>query len=108
MATSQVTPSLYDDVMSLGPFGQGAPEPVFALKDVEITHVRTIGENHLKLTVEDAGGRVDVLAWRSVGTPLGDVAMQRGRVTLAGKLKDNDWNGRRSAQIELIDIATAI
>ena len=108
LATSQVTPSLYDDVMSLGPFGQGAPEPVFALKDVEITHVRTIGENHLKLTVEDAGGRVDVLAWRSVGTPLGDVAMQRGRVTLAGKLKDNDWNGRRSAQIELIDIATAI
>lgn len=107
LATSQVTPELYDTLQTLGPFGQGAPEPVFALRDVEITHTRLIGENHLKITVEDAGSRVDALVWRCIGTPLGDALIQRGRVHLAGRLKDNEWNGRRTAQIEVIDAARA-
>jgi single-stranded-DNA-specific exonuclease len=107
LATSQVRPDLYDAIGTLGPFGQGAPEPIFALKDVEITHTRPIGENHLKLIVEDAGGRVEALVWRCMGTPLGDALMQRGRVHLAGKLKDNEWNGRRTAQFDVIDAAPA-
>ncbi|MEQ3744666.1 MAG: single-stranded-DNA-specific exonuclease RecJ [Henriciella sp.] len=107
LATSQVTPELYDTLQTLGPFGQGAPEPVFALRDVEITHTRLIGENHLKITVEDAGSRVDALVWRCIGTPLGDALIQRGRVHLAGRLKDNEWNGRRTAQFEVIDAARA-
>lgn len=107
LATSQVTPDMFDKVQTLGPFGQGAAEPVFAMRDVEITHTRPIGENHLKLTVEDGGARVEALVWRCMGTPLGDALMQRGRVHLAGKLKDNEWNGRRTAQFEVIDASAA-
>ena len=107
LAPSQVTPETFDLVQTIGPFGQGAPEPVFALRDVEITYTRPIGENHLKLTVEDAGARVEALVWRCMGTPLGDALMQRGRVHLAGRLKDNVWNGRRTAQIDVIDAAAA-
>ncbi|GAB5459666.1 MAG: single-stranded-DNA-specific exonuclease RecJ [Henriciella sp.] len=107
LALSQITPALFDEVQTLGPFGQAAPEPVFALRDVEITYTRHIGENHLKLTLEDAGARVDALVWRCIGTPLGDALLQRGRVHLAGRLKDNEWNGRRTAQFEVIDAAPA-
>ena len=107
LAPSQVTTETYDQIQTLGPFGQGAPEPVFALRNVEITHTRPIGENHLKLTVEDAGSRLDALVWRCIGTPLGDALLQRGRVHLAGRLKDNEWNGRRTAQFEVIDAAAA-
>ncbi len=107
LAPSQVTTETYDQIQTLGPFGQGAPEPVFALRNVEITHTRLIGENHLKLTVEDAGSRLDALVWRCIGTPLGDALLQRGRVHLAGRLKDNEWNGRRTAQFEVIDAAAA-
>ncbi|MEM1037203.1 MAG: single-stranded-DNA-specific exonuclease RecJ [Pseudomonadota bacterium] len=107
LSTSQVTPEMCDRIASIGPFGQSAPEPVFALKDVEITHVRAIGENHLKLTLEDAAGRIEALVWRCVGTPLGDALLQRGRVHVAGRLKDNDWNGRRTAQFEVIDAVAA-
>ncbi|MEL8055140.1 MAG: single-stranded-DNA-specific exonuclease RecJ [Pseudomonadota bacterium] len=107
LSTSQVTPEMFDRIASIGPFGQSAPEPVFALKNVEITHVRAIGENHLKLTLEDAGGRIEALVWRCVGTPLGDALLQRGRVHVAGRLKDNDWNGRRTAQFEVIDAVAA-
>lgn len=108
LAPSQVTTETYDKIQTLGPFGQGAPEPVFGLRNVEITHTRPIGENHLKLTVEDAGARLDALVWRCMGTPLGDALMQRGRVHLAGRLKDNEWNGRRTAQFEVIDAAPMV
>ena len=107
LVPSQVTTETYDKIQTLGPFGQGAPEPVFGLRNVEITHTRPIGENHLKLTVEDAGARLDALVWRCMGTPLGDALLQRGRVHLAGRLKDNEWNGRRTAQFEVIDAAPA-
>lgn len=107
LAPMQVTTETFDLIQTIGPFGQGAPEPVFAIKNVEITHTRPIGENHLKLTVEDAGARIDALVWRCIGTPLGDALLQRGRVHLAGRLKDNVWNGRRTAQFEVIDAAPA-
>jgi single-stranded-DNA-specific exonuclease len=107
LAPSQVTTETYDLVQTISPFGQGAPEPIFAIQNVEITHTRQIGENHLKLTVEDAGARIDALVWRCIGTPLGDALLQRGKVHLAGRLKDNVWNGRRTAQFEVIDAAAA-
>ncbi|MEL6727861.1 MAG: single-stranded-DNA-specific exonuclease RecJ [Pseudomonadota bacterium] len=107
LAPSQVTTETYDNLQTLGPFGQGAPEPIFGLRNVEITHTRPIGENHLKLTVEDAGARLDALVWRCMGTPLGDALLQCGRVHLAGRIKDNEWNGRRTAQFEVIDAAPA-
>ncbi len=107
LAPSQMSTETYDLIQTISPFGQGAPEPVFAIQNVEITHTRPIGENHLKLTVEDAGARIDALVWRCIGTPLGDALLQRGKVHLAGRLKDNVWNGRRSAQFEVIDAAAA-
>lgn len=107
LAPAQVSTETFDLIQTIGPFGQGAPEPVFAIKDVEITHTRPIGENHLKLTIEDASARVEALVWRCIGTPLGDALLQRGRVHLAGRLKDNEWNGRRTAQFEVIDAAPA-
>lgn len=107
LAPSQVSTETFDLIQTIGPFGQGAPEPVFAIKDVEITHTRSIGENHLKLTIEDSSARIEALVWRCIGTPLGDALLQRGRVHLAGRLKDNVWNGRRTAQFEVIDAAPA-
>ncbi|MEL7540972.1 MAG: single-stranded-DNA-specific exonuclease RecJ, partial [Pseudomonadota bacterium] len=64
LAPIQVTTETYDLIQTIGPFGQGAPEPVFAIQNVEITHIRPIGENHLKLTVEDSGARIEALVWR--------------------------------------------
>lgn len=107
LSLTQITTETFDTIQTIGPFGQGAVEPIFGLSDVEITHTRPIGENHLKLTIENAGARVDALVWRCMGTPLGDALLQRGRVHLAGRLKDNEWNGRRTAQFEVIDAAAA-
>ncbi len=107
VAPGMVTPDLVDQVETLGPFGQGAPEPVFVMQDVAITYTRPIGENHLKITVENMGGKVEALVWRCIGTPLGDALLRRGRVHLAGRIKINEWNGRRTGQFEVMDAASA-
>lgn len=105
LAPGQVTLETYDRIQTLGPFGQGAPEPVFALKHVLITHARIIGESHLKISVETAQGRFDALVWRCLGTPLGDALQGLGRFHLAGRLKENVWRDRRSIQFEVMDAA---
>ncbi|MEL7482637.1 MAG: single-stranded-DNA-specific exonuclease RecJ, partial [Pseudomonadota bacterium] len=100
-----ITADLVDSIAQIGPFGAGAPEPVFALKDVEVVHARPIGDSHLKVTVEDMTGRIDCLAWRVRETPMGDSFLRGGRKHLSGRLKINEWNGRRRAEFELIDAA---
>ena len=87
LSTSVLSPDLVDQIDTLGPFGQGAPQPVFAIQNVDITHIRQIGANHLKLTAEDELGKCEAVAWRSLGTPLGDALSKRGRVHLVGRLK---------------------
>lgn len=99
------TVELCDMVDRLGPFGAGAPQPVFAMEGIAVTGPRQIGQNHYKFIAEDASGRVECLAWRSLDTPLGDTIRQGGRLHIAGKLKVNEWQGRKRVQMDIIDAA---
>ncbi len=105
VAPGAATPELVERVASLGPFGVGAPEPVFMLRDVAATGIRRVGTQHLKFTAEDSTGRLDAIAWRAEGTPIGDALRQGGRFNLAGRLKADTWNGRQRVQLEIIDLA---
>ena len=105
LAAGSVSVDLYQDIARIGPFGAGAREPVFVLPDMQIVHVRPIGDNHLKLTAEDSSGRIDCLAWRARDTELGDAIMRRANLHLVGRVKLNEWQGRTRAQFELIDAA---
>lgn len=107
LSPAGATCSLVDDLARIGPFGAGAPEPVFALIDVSVTGVRRIGSNHLRFTAENGTGRVECISWRVGDTPVGDLLRQGGRLSLAGRLKADEWNGRRRVQLEVVDAAGA-
>lgn len=103
IGAGQATTDLIDQIDKIGPFGAGAPRPVFCLSDVTLIGARSIGIGHMKIEVEDATGRLEAVAWRCADTPLGD-ALQRGqRMHLVGDLKINEWNGKRSVQFEIRD-----
>lgn len=103
-----VSLDLFDAVAGLGPFGTGSPEPVFALADVMVTGLRAVGAGgHVRFTAEDGAARLDGIAWRVAGSPLGDLLRSGERVHLAGRLKADAWNGKRRLQLELIDAAPA-
>ncbi|WP_291207791.1 single-stranded-DNA-specific exonuclease RecJ [Hyphomonas sp.] len=104
VAPGAATPHLVAAVASLGPFGVGAPEPVFMLQDVNVTGIRRVGTQHLRFTAEDASGRLESICWRAEGTPIGDALRQGGRFSLVGRLKTDNWNGRDRVQLETLDV----
>lgn len=93
---------------ALQPFGEGNPEPVFALEAARLASVRTVGKEnqHWKLTLDrESGGPLDVVGWSLVSSyPDLRPGMQ---LNLAGTLAENSWNGRSRVQIVLRDIQPA-
>lgn len=107
VAPGAASPDLVETIATLGPFGAGAPEPIFAMRDVRCVGARRIGTNHIKFTAEDETGRIDCVAWRMADAPLGEAAIAGARLHLAGRLKLDTWNGRRRVQFEVMDGAEA-
>ncbi len=103
----EVDERLAAELAGLGPFGQQNPAPVLVTRGARVTAVRRVGDTthgpgHLKLSIED-----DQSTTRSaIGFGLGDRQVAVGaRVDLAFVPKVSTWQGRRSAELELSDLA---
>ncbi|MEM0928794.1 MAG: single-stranded-DNA-specific exonuclease RecJ [Pseudomonadota bacterium] len=93
-----------------GPFGQGNPEPRFALSQVRIRHARLVGDRHLSITVEDSLGKTARgIAFGVKDEPLGDLLEDESRplLHLAGRITPDTWRGGEAAQFELDDASVA-
>lgn len=101
-------PDLVEQMDRAGPFGASAPAPRFAVPDLAVTHARTVGAGHLKLTLCcAAGSRLDAIAWGAAEGPLARLMPGGPRVHVAGRLEVNEHQGRRAAQLVLEDAALA-
>ncbi|MEO1042918.1 MAG: single-stranded-DNA-specific exonuclease RecJ [Pseudomonadota bacterium] len=93
-----------------GPFGQGNPEPRFALSDVRVRHARLVGERHLSITVEDNLGKTARgIAFGVKDEPLGALLEndRRPLIHLAGRITPDTWRGGEAAQFEVDDASGA-
>ncbi|MEZ6021891.1 MAG: single-stranded-DNA-specific exonuclease RecJ [Hyphomonadaceae bacterium] len=93
----------------IGPYGQGHPEPVFALTDVRVCYSKLVKEEHVRFTLEDArGARVGGIAFRAMKSALGEALMNRDATYHAAvRVKRNEWNGNVRAEVEIVDLAAA-
>ena len=101
---------LVAEIALAGPYGAGNPEPVLAFPDVRVAFADVVGASHVKLRlVGGDGSRLDAIAFRAVGTPLGEGLLKsRGRfLHAAGRLKTDDWNGETRVQLQIEDAAAA-
>jgi single-stranded-DNA-specific exonuclease len=104
------TPALVREMALAGPFGAGNPEPLLAFPDVKIAFADIVGGDHVRLRlVGGDGARLDAIAFRAVGTKLGEgLLAARGRhIHAAGKLILDDWGGVERAQLQIEDAAPA-
>jgi single-stranded-DNA-specific exonuclease len=102
--------ALAAEIAAAGPFGAGNPEPLLVLPDVRVAFADIVGGAHVKLRLAGGDATVlDAIAFRAVGTPLGDSLLgARGRTLhVAGRLRQDDWNGRVRVQLEIEDAAPA-
>ena len=104
------TMKLISALDALEPFGQGNPEPTLILHGAMLRFATIMGGGaHLRGSVATSGGQLAFVGFNLVGTPVGDFllgdANTNTTITMLGKLKENEYNGRKSAQFFVEDIA---
>ncbi|MEO5367023.1 MAG: single-stranded-DNA-specific exonuclease RecJ [Magnetococcus sp. WYHC-3] len=94
----------------LEPYGMGNPQPVFLLRRVWVRDPRPIKDVHVKCRITDDGGAVAVaaMAFRVLPGALGQALLApAGPLDVVATLSINDWQGRRTAQLTLLDARPA-
>ena len=101
-----VTRDLFDQFEQLTPFGPGNPEPVFALSGVQAREPVAMNGGHVRCRlVGPDGAAIRAIAWRCADLPGGKALLAgQGGLSVVGRLKADDWNGRRGVQFEIDDI----
>jgi len=101
------TRGLFDQFERLAPFGPANPEPLFALSGVTAREPIAMSGGHVRCRLVAAdGASVKAIAWRCADLPAGQALLAgQGGLNVVGRLKADDWNGRRGVQFEIEDIA---
>jgi single-stranded-DNA-specific exonuclease len=101
---------LLGDIERAGPYGAGNPEPVFLMPDMLVVYAGIVGANHVRLRLVGRDGQgFGAIAFRAAGTRLGDALLKArsSRIHVAGKLKQDDYDGTAKVQLHLEDAAAA-
>ena len=107
---SGATMELIEKLSVLEPFGQGNPEPTFVLHGGQLRFATPMGNgSHLRGAISTSrGNQLSFVGFNLVGTPVGDFLLDDAntntKITVLGKLKKNEYNGRVSPQFFLEDL----
>lgn len=100
--------ALIDLIERAGPYGQGNPQPRFAFPAHRVKFAKVVGEAHVRCVLEAAdGSRIDAIAFRAHGQPLGDMLVGSAGMPLhiAGHLRRDTWGGRNRIEVQIEDAA---
>ncbi|PSR14482.1 single-stranded-DNA-specific exonuclease RecJ [filamentous cyanobacterium CCP3] len=103
---SDIDQGLFDQIDHLHPCGIENPDPVFWTPNLRVVKQETVGRNrdHLKLVLGEADSEVTIkaIAWR-----WGEYYPLPDRLDVAYKLKQNEWQGTTSVELELVGVQLA-
>lgn len=111
LSASGATLELIDLLERAGPYGAGNPHPIFAFPAHRIAYADLAGKDHVRCQlVAGDGSRLQAIAFRSVGTELGETLLSERQIPLhvLGRLAANDWGGSRTPQLLIDDIALPV
>ncbi|MFN3559256.1 MAG: single-stranded-DNA-specific exonuclease RecJ [Brevundimonas sp.] len=104
---ASATRALFDQFDALAPFGPANPEPLFAMEHVSVREPVQMNGGHVRCRLVGAdGASVKAIAWRCADLPTGKALLSgQGGLSVTGRLKADDWNGRRGVQFEIEDVS---
>lgn len=96
--------SAYEDVLALEPYGAGNTRPIFALPSVRVASFKAVGDlqQHLQLKVV-----IGEVVLDCIGFNLGYLLPRLdfgNRVSLAGELMVDTWQGTKKLKMRVLDI----
>ena len=105
---SECTIELLDFLASCEPFGSGNPQPVWMLRDLEVSRETClVGDGHLKLFVRDnAGTRASAIAfnWERPQSP---EDLHGRAIDLAVTLRKHVFMGNTEVEMRVVDVRTS-
>ena len=98
---------LLNSIITMKPFGEGNPEPLFLMKDIVVSNTKTVGTkgDHLKINLRliDKNGKINFVD--GIGFGLGEFEVKTNdKVDVVFSLEENIWNNKRSLQLKIKDI----
>lgn len=104
LSIEEIDVDVLESLELLRPFGMTFEKPVYLLEDLSVSSVRKIGaaKNHLKLDLADGEQSLD-----AIGFSLGHIADELTpgvKLSVAGDLQVNEWNGNKKPQLLIGDI----
>ena len=103
---SELTLDLLDELKQLEPYGPGNEEPIFHLKNIQVTGLIRMGaeRNHLRLDLRDKQGKyLKAIAFYAPEKWL-QIDPEFDQIELLVKLSENDFNGVKSVEARIIDL----
>ncbi len=94
---------LHKGLERLTPFGYGNREPVFVSRNVLVREARIVGNDHLRLLVNEGQATWEAIAFRQAAW-FGNLPQ---RIDLAYQLDARTWNGETRLQLNVKDLKPA-
>lgn len=100
-----VSLELIEEIQKLAPFGTGNPTPKITIEEAQLATMKQIGsdQNHWKAVCKGEESQLDIIGFR-FGHLIHEVE-SKARISVAGELQINEWNGFRKPQLLLEDLA---
>jgi single-stranded-DNA-specific exonuclease len=102
--------TFFEEVEKMAPYGEANPEPVFLLRRLTVTDMRTVGngEKHLKLSLECSTEKSN--KFNAIGFNFGEWSnkLKRGSlIDIVFTLTSNRWNGHCNLEFKIVDLKVA-
>ena len=108
IAPSALNEEFFQQVNCLAPFGEGNSEPKFVIENIKVITSNIIANNHIKsILCGKDGSTFKAFAWNAKNTPLEPFLNKKNkkRINVAGKMKLNEWKGKRNIEFMIEDIS---
>lgn len=97
-----LTPSLYNIIRQMEPFGPGNGRPVFVAKQLtDYGWSKIVKDNHIRFSLQQ-----DNIIFSGIGFNMADkfsLLQSKKQVDVVFTLDENDWNNQRHLQLKVID-----
>jgi len=97
-----LTPSLYNIISQMEPFGPGNVRPVFVAKQLtDYGWSKIVKDNHIRFSLQQ-----DNIIFSGIGFNMADkfsLLQSKKQVDVVFTLDENDWNNQRHLQLKVID-----
>ena len=111
LSLSAVNDDLMQTIETVGPYGAGNAQPVFAFSGLTVSFAKRTKGDHVRFTLADgAGGSISGICFRAGESGLDEALLMAGsqQFQAVGQLKPNVWQGRTRIDFHLQDLAPVL